>query len=204
VDRLTNSDRKWIPEIDVAPGECGCVQNAAFRRIYHAGHHNAYSFARTYLFVVSEYLLDATRELLNQHVDVAIGLKAADWTKLPAHQIRDEDISAGSANINADYAALAGVDVEKSRFSPATQGFTNRAFEDEVLAEELAHQQTGDAAAHVHQPGKVSTRDGLVCANEVQGDLPVDFAAGPTPSYLEIVWIDLPHVPNCSLLRQIY
>jgi len=30
-------------------------------------------------------------------------------------------------------------------------------------------------------------------ANQVEGNLPVDFAAGAAPSDLEIVWVDLSH-----------
>ena len=40
-------------------------------------------------------------------------------------------------------------------------------------------------------------------ADEIQGNLSIDFAAGTAPSDLEIVWVNLAHRANCSELRLI-
>ena len=85
---------------------------------------------------------------------------------------------------------------------PRPTDFTDSAFEDQRLAEQFADEQAGDAAAHVHEPGQVRARNRLMSANQVESDLPVDFAAGTAPGDLEIVWIDLTH-RYCSLLRLI-
>src|SRR5205085_4439166 len=188
-----------IAQADVAPAERRCVQHATECRIDHAGHDDAHAFARADPFVVDENLLDAAREFLRQHADVFVGLKAADDAELFPHQVSDEDVSARGANVDADDAALAGVDVEKSRAAATADGFTEGAFEDERLVEQLADEETGNTAAHVHQAGEIGAGDWLMSANQVERNLPVDFAAGTAPRHFEIVGIDLSH-RNCSLL----
>src|SRR5262245_40381147 len=113
---------------------------APFRRIDHAGHRHADTFTGADPFVLAQYLLDTTRKFLNQHVDLAIGLKTTDYAELAAHQVGDEDVSSRSANVDADDATLARVDVEKSRTAAAPHRFTERAFEDQRLAEQFADQ----------------------------------------------------------------
>ena len=142
---------------------------------------------------VCEHLLDASRQFLRQHLDVFAGLKTADDAQLFAHQIRNQDVGARGANVDADDATLARVDVQESGTAPASDGFADSAFEDQRLAEQLADEQACDAAADVHQAGQVGAGDRLMGANEIQSNLPVDFAAGPTPGDREIVWIDLAH-----------
>ena len=110
------------------------MQHATLRRIDHARHSHADTFARAELFMVGKYLLDATREFLDQHINVAIRLKTADNSELPAHQIGDEDVSPRRANIDTDNTTLARVDVKKGRPAAATDGFTESAFEDQRLA----------------------------------------------------------------------
>ena len=119
-----------IAQVNVAPSKRRRVQHVTTCRIDHAGHRNADTFTSPNLFVVAEYLLDATRKLLDQNTLVAVSLKTADNAELPAHQIGDEDVSARSANIDADDATLARVDVKKLWTAAASDLFTDRAFED--------------------------------------------------------------------------
>src|SRR5262249_4310308 len=161
--------------------------------IDHARRHHADAFANTDLFVVGERLLDSPDQFLCQRVDVFVGLETTDDAELFAHQIGDEDVSARGANIDADHAALARVDVEKSWSAATADGFTERAFEDQRLAEQFAHEEAGDAAADVHESGEVRARDWLMSTNEVQRDLTINLARGAAPGDFEIVWIDLTH-----------
>ena len=103
-----------------------------------------------------------------------------------------------ASEIEQANAALARVDVKERRAAAAPDRFAESALEDQRLAEQFAYQQTGNAAPDVHQPRKVSARDGLVCANEVKSDLPVDLAAGAAPGDRKIVWVDLAHSRYCS------
>src|ERR1044071_2042459 len=106
------------------------MQHTALRRIDHSGHRDADTFASADLFVVAEYLLNATRQLLDENTLVAISLETADDAELPTHQIGDKDVRARSANIDADDATLSRVDVKKRWAAAAPHGFTDRSFED--------------------------------------------------------------------------
>jgi hypothetical protein len=170
------------------------MYDATLCGIDHAGHGDPHAFASADLFVIGEHLLDTACEFLDEYVGVAIGLKTADNAELPAHQVGAKDVAARRADVDADNAALARVDVEKSRATPTADRLAHGPFEDERLAEEFVHQEADDTASDVHQSRQVSTGDRLVGADEIQGDLPVDFAAGPASSDCEIVWIDLSHL----------
>ena len=159
----------------------------------HAGRDHADAFANADLFVVGERLLDAADQLLRQRVDVFVGLETADDAELLAHQVGDEDVSARGANVDADDAAFARVDVKKSRAAATADGFAECAFEDERLAEEFADEEAGDAAADVHEAGEVRARDWLMSTNEVQRDLTINLARGAAPGDFKIMWIDLAH-----------
>src|ERR1044071_2525452 len=168
------------------------------RGIDHSGNSDTDTFTSTDFLVIDKDLLDASRELLNQHIDFAIRLKTADDAELPAHQIGDDDVSSRRTNIDTHNATLPGVDEEK-RWSPSTTDrFADSAFEDQRLAQEFADQETGDAASHIHESREVSARHRLVSANEIQCNLSIDFAARTATCDLEIVWVDLAHRANCS------
>ena len=79
------------------------MQHAPARGIDHARNRNTDAFTSADLLVIGEHLLNATRELLDQNVNIAIGLKTADHAELATHQIGDEDVCARRANIDADY-----------------------------------------------------------------------------------------------------
>src|SRR5689334_1697687 len=114
-----NAEREseWIAEVNVAPGQRGRMDHAALGRIDHAWDGHTHAFTSV---VIGQYLLDATGELLNEHVNVAVGLKTADDAELPAHQIGDKYVGARRTNIDTDNAALARVDVKERRAATAS------------------------------------------------------------------------------------
>src|SRR6185437_4042205 len=114
-------------------------------------------------------------------------LETTDDAELSTHQIGDENVSSRRTNIDTNNATLARVDKER-RWPPATSyRFADSAFEDQRLTEQFANQQACDSAPDVHEPCKVSTRNGLMGTDKIECDLTVDFAAGTSTSNLKIV-----------------
>ena len=69
MNRNTEREREWIAKVDVAPGKCRCMDHTALRRIDHARNGHTHAFTRV---VISQYLLDATGELLASTIDALL------------------------------------------------------------------------------------------------------------------------------------
>ena len=123
----------------------------------------------------------------------ARGRQADDVGAGPPHGVGHHQVRAGRADVDRHAGPLARVDVEQRRLA-STGRLSGRAFNDAAFVEEFLHQQSDGAAAHFHAAGQVGARDGLVAADQREGDLAIDVPRGAARRHVEAGRVNAAHL----------
>src|SRR5581483_5313179 len=105
----------------------------------------------------------------------------------------------GRAQVNADDARALLVHVEEAR-APAARGVPARPLRHPLLPDQLFDNDRDRAALEARMAGQVGPRNGLVTADQVEYDAPVDVASRLTRGHLKIGEVNLSHVGSADHL----
>ena len=186
LNRQAERGSDGVAQAHVLPCEVRRQQDAPRFRLDHAGDHDAYTLAAAKVFVFDEDRLDPLHKVGDETLRLPLGREAGDARELVAHEVGHHHEGARRTDVHGHHAALSRIDIEEGGLATPSR-LARGPFEDGAIFNELVHKDADRPSSCPHETRQVGPRDGLVGADQIEGDPSVDLPGGAPSGHAKML-----------------